>query len=124
MASEIEYYQYAAKAVPSAEGGSIDIQRAGTVWRGPYDVVSAVRAFSLMPETQDAFSAWQTASSTRRPSVGDELGYQLVRPQPEVVVGPIASGDIVVAAEPLGSWLRENNRKLLAVEMEAAELLL
>lgn len=118
VASEVEYYQYATKVVPGEAPGSIHFQRGGTTWRAEDSLIRRIQSFRTRPETKEAFEAWRDLTSTRRPpSKGLE---DLVRSRPEYFVAPLASGDVVVAAQAMGSWLLEHNRKLVAVEMEAA----
>ena len=43
----------------------------------------------------------------------------LIRSQPQLLTGPIASGPIVAASSKFNSWLKKRDRNFLAVEMES-----
>jgi nucleoside phosphorylase len=119
VASEVDQYQYGAKAETSVSG-SPSIQQAGMHWRASHSVLEIVRSFSLSPETRATYDAWRNLASSRRPAIDDAQIAALVRDRPIDAVGPIASGDVVGAAAWFRDALLRRNRKLLAIEMEGA----
>lgn len=85
-------------------------------------------------EHPNHYRTWQTAGSEtwQRLCTGitasldsaklDQL-KTLVRDPPKLHMGSLASGSVLVASQDFARWLRESNRKLVAVEMEAAGLM-
>jgi nucleoside phosphorylase len=119
VASEIDHYQYSAKASASPDG-SPSIQQAGKHWRASHTVLEIVRSFSLRPETRATYDAWRDLTRSRRPTIDDMKTAALIRDRPIDAVGSIASGDVVGAAAWFRDALLRRNRKLLAIEMEGA----
>jgi nucleoside phosphorylase len=119
VASEVDYYQYAAKA-ETGPSGEPRIRQGGMHWRADYELMQFIRSFSVAPEYRESYNSWRKLSATRQPQ--DETGSlrALMRDQPLDHVGPVASGDVVVAGDWLRAAIVERNRKVLAVEMEAA----
>ncbi|HTN87718.1 MAG TPA: hypothetical protein VL242_28755, partial [Sorangium sp.] len=78
----------------------------------------------------DAHAAFQAAATERLAKLVPEAKRgqlhrkELVRERPDLMVGAIACGDTVGAAEAFGSALkRQRNRNLMALEMESGGLL-
>lgn len=119
IASEVDHYQYAAKATATLDG-SPSIEQAGMHWRASHSVLEIVRSFSLRPETRATYNTWRDITSSRRPTIASPQIAAMMRDRPINAVGPIASGDFVGAA----AWFRDavlrRNRKLMALEMEGA----
>lgn len=116
VASDVDHYLYAAKTSETSEG--FPFRAAGIVYRAPASLINLARAFPKMPETRAAFSGWQTLTEQRQPAVP---GWDtLSRPKPHMWAAPLASGDIVGSTEWFRDELLQRNRKLFAVEMEAA----
>jgi nucleoside phosphorylase len=121
VATEVDLYQYAAKATSPTNQGEFPFEQGGMVWRASHRTLEIARAFRAMPETREQYEAWGSTMSQRRPESWSQAHDQgLVRGRPDLVVGPVASGDIVGAATWFRDQLIARNRKLVAIEMEAA----
>lgn len=117
IASRVEEYLPGVKAesVPG-EGDRYELVHAGNPWNISADMLAYVRNFRYTPEGHLLHQAWQREAEERRQQVGPPGG--LVRESPQYHVRPIASGDVVVAAESFAQWIKSRNRQLAAVEME------
>jgi nucleoside phosphorylase len=123
VASEVDLYRYAAKAKSPEIEGEFPFDQAGMVWRASPRTLDITRAFRAMPETRQQYEAWRATAAHRLPDGWTRACEEsLVRERPELVIGPVASGDIVGAATWFRDQLLARNRKLIAVEMEAAGL--
>lgn len=118
IASKVDHYQHAAKAVPGKEGG-IEFRLAGNVLQGPPGLLQVARNLPRMPEYAKMLDAWKSGTAARREQLG--LSSELPGAAAHYVVAPIASGDIVAAAREFARWLHDRrDRTLTAIEMEAA----
>lgn len=118
IASKVDNYQQAAKAV-AGEAGGIDFLLAGNVFQGPRFLLQVARNMRRMPETADIFHEWQSGTTARREQLG--LPSELAKDAADYCVAPIASGDVVGAASEFARWLHtKRDRSLTAIEMEAA----
>ncbi|MES9541460.1 hypothetical protein [Actinomadura sp. NPDC000600] len=116
VASEIQSYLNAGKAVPSADGSGFEFVSAPTGWRPSAEIVEFVRNFRNRDADRARHRAWRDEARRRMLDDGADPGGS----GPDYVVGPLASGDFVSAAEQFKSFLLARNRKYAAVEMEAA----
>lgn len=117
IASKVDNYQQAAKAVTGT--GGVEFRLSGNVFQGPRFLLQVARNFRWMPETAEMFRAWKAATAARREQLGLPSG--LAKETADYVVAPVASGDVVSAASEFSRWLLANrDRKLTAIEMEAA----
>ena len=96
IASKVDNYQQAAKAV-AGEAGGIDFLLAGNVFQGPRFLLQVARNMRRMPETADIFHEWQSGTTARREQLG--LPSELAKDAADYCVAPIASGDVVGAGE-------------------------
>jgi nucleoside phosphorylase len=118
IASKVDYYQHAAKAIPGNEGG-IEFRLAGNVFQGPPGLLQVARNLPRMPEYAKMLDAWKSGAAARREQLG--LSSELAGAAAHYVVAPIASGDVVGAAREFARWLHDRrDRTLTAIEMEAA----
>lgn len=118
VASDVDHYLLNAKAVPSE--APYDFQLSGKVWPIAHTVLAHTRSFKRRPETAALYDTWRSSCATRKPlSLEADATKPVARNTPEYFVGPLASGDIVGAAQSFVTWLRKRNRKYLGLEMEA-----
>ncbi|HEY3902548.1 MAG TPA: tetratricopeptide repeat protein [Streptosporangiaceae bacterium] len=116
VASSIDEYLYSAKAAPNGSGRGFGFEVGGNSWTASRDLVNFVNNFRYLP---GSFEAWgERARSRRNPGLLSKTGT-LTKGTPEYLVGPIASGDVVGAADGFAQWLLHHNRLRLAIEMEA-----
>jgi nucleoside phosphorylase len=119
IASSVNEYLYRARATPHASGHGFEFEHAGWSWRAGRRVVSYVRHFRYLMESCE-FRAWQERARSRHdPALAEGIG-PLIGENPDYSVGAIASGPVVGAAGSFSSWLRQQNRLVQAIEMEAA----
>ncbi|GHG91734.1 5'-methylthioadenosine/S-adenosylhomocysteine nucleosidase [Streptomyces lanatus] len=117
IAQGVEEYLTGVKAEPVPGAADVyEFAHAGTPWNISADMLAYVREFRFRSEGQVLHQSWQREADERRQQAG--LPGGLVSDAPRYHVLPIASGDVVVAAEPFARWLKSRNRRLAAVEME------
>lgn len=125
VARQVSHYLHGAKAVArEAEAGvgheSHDYIPAGWDLNLNSDLIELAMNVEFIAETREHFREWQAENSQRRDEIAVAVqNLQLSREVPIHLIGPMASGDVVGAASSFVAFLRERNRKLLAVEMEA-----
>jgi nucleoside phosphorylase/tetratricopeptide (TPR) repeat protein len=119
IATQVDAYLQGAKAVPGRGEDTFEFESAGEVWRSPFSLLQFTRNFRHMPELGDLYSAWRDDAAARRKQIDVPADTGLARTEPALVHGPMASGDVVAAAQAFSRWLHHRNRKLAAVEMEA-----
>jgi nucleoside phosphorylase len=118
IASKVDNYQQAAKAV-TGETGALEFLLAGNVFQGPRFLLQVARNLRRMPESAEMFATWKSGTAARRGQL--DLPSDIAKDAADYVVAPIASGDVVGAASEFGRWLRtKRDRSLTAIEMEAA----
>jgi nucleoside phosphorylase len=110
IAKSVDEYLAAAKAT-AASSGRYDFEVAGATWTASRDLVTYAQNFRYLG---DGFKAWQQRAAARLPAAS-----KLARPEPDYLVAPIASGDVVGADEEFAQWLLRHNRFRAALEMEA-----
>ncbi|MFZ4276019.1 hypothetical protein ACOZFM_25325 [Streptomyces arboris] len=116
VASEIDSYLHRAKAVGDADHpGGTGLALAGTSWKPSAPLLDHVRNFPLRRASRDLFTGWSRDALANcrlpaglRPAAG-----------PELHVAPVATGDVVVGSDAFKTVIRNKNRTLAAVEMEA-----
>jgi len=114
VADEINEYQAASKAV-----GKDRLQYSGQRWQIGFALKQCVGNFEI--SNRDLCDAWRDQVRDFRAGLG--LGAEqlaLVDDLPEIKIGHVASGDVVIASADYAADLLRIDRKLLAVEMEAA----
>jgi nucleoside phosphorylase len=115
VADDINEFQAKAKAVGDAN--SYSIQYSGRHWSLPWAVREAVNNFRFA--ARELHEAWQE-QCRRHHNACFEVGGVLEAKAPKYHVGPIASGNTVSAAEAFVDELKTIDRKVAAIEMEAA----
>jgi nucleoside phosphorylase len=119
IASSIDEYLYGAKATPDATGHGVEFELGGVAWQATPEIVSYANNFRYLTDTGAGFTSWRERAKDRRdpglaaaiPAMADDY--------PDYLVGAIATGEIVSAAESFARWLRRTNRFRAAIEMEA-----
>jgi nucleoside phosphorylase len=121
VADQIQEYLRKTGVAPGADDGSVVFERAAESWRTNARLVDHVNNFGWLPDGEPAIAAWQQAATARFPGgSGGHDGPGGQRQKPAVHIGPVATGDLRVAARAFANWIKEANRKLIALEMEAA----
>lgn len=109
IASSVDEYLVAARATAGLDRYNFEV--AGVSWVAGRDLVTYAHNFRYLG---GGFEAWQRRAAARLP-----VASELARPEPDYLVGPIASGDVVGADEAFAQWLRQHNRFRAALEMKA-----
>ena len=120
---QIDGYDANLKAVDDGDGG-VEFKERGEVFRADHVLVQAVQ--NLRFAHKAAYDGWTRAC-------GEDLAAKLarrdttelvnvVRPNPRIKVGHIASGNVVGAAEAFTARLHRRDSALLGIEMETAGL--
>ncbi|MGF1428394.1 hypothetical protein [Kitasatospora sp. LaBMicrA B282] len=113
VADQIQEHLRQAKVVPGA-GAPLAVERAGESWRTDARLIDHVRNFGWLPAGAAELTRWRQRAAARRPGSGPAGPAE-----PQVHVGALATGDVVVAAGAFARWIRQGNRKLVALDMEA-----
>ncbi|MEU3945693.1 hypothetical protein [Streptomyces sp. NPDC029526] len=116
VASEIDSYLHRAKAVEDTDRpAGTTLALAGTSWKPSAPLLDHVRNFPLRKASRDIVTDWSLAALAHCPLTRD------LRPAqgPELRVAPVATGEVVVGSEEFKAVIRNKNRTLAAVEMEA-----
>jgi hypothetical protein len=103
--------------IPEAGGDDVAFQRAAESWRTNHRLLEHVNNWGWMADGEPAIAAWRRSAVARWPGTPVQPGDPPKRP--DVRVGPVATGDLVVAAKVFTNWIRAANRKLVALDMEA-----
>ncbi|GGL98818.1 MULTISPECIES: 5'-methylthioadenosine/S-adenosylhomocysteine nucleosidase family protein [Micromonospora] len=112
IAAEVDSYLYRAKAVPTPDGTSFALRTAGTSWRLRGQLAAFVNNFPFGEWSGPTYRRWRADRVADHPDGAAD--------PPKALVGPVASGDLVGAAEQFTAWLRGRNRAFTALECEAA----
>jgi nucleoside phosphorylase len=120
VADQIQEYLRKARVIPEADGQDFAFERAAESWRTNRRLLEHVNNWGWLADGEPAIAAWRRSALARRPG-GPGAPSQPGEPpiEPDVRVGPIATGDLVVAAQPFTDWIRAANRELIALDMEA-----
>jgi nucleoside phosphorylase len=125
VAAQVDEYLHSAKAIADTNSGSFQFELGGDPYKSSPDYVSHAR--NLHYAHRESTERWHSECADRLAELVaeakcDELLHKhLIREEPRIHVGNIASGPIVGATEVFIRWLKENrDRKYLALEMESA----
>ena len=114
VAREINEFQANSKA-ESVEGG-YEVRYSGRHWTLDFEIREALSNFEF--SAKDCFDGWRTATGEhyRELSVPDDThgGCSSFH------IGPIASGNVVVASSAFVEEVKKIDRKFVAIDMEAA----
>ena len=119
IASSVDEYLHGAKVRPDATGRGVEFELGGTAWQATPEIVTFAHNFRYLADPDAGFRSWRERAKGRRdprlaaaiPAMADDY--------PDYLVGTIATGEIVSAAESFAQWLRRTNRLRAAIEMEA-----
>jgi nucleoside phosphorylase len=117
-ADQIQEYLRKTGVAAGTDDGSVVFERATESWRPNARLVDHINNFGWLPDGEPAIAAWKQAAAARFPGDSGESGEH--RREPSIHVGPVATGDLRVAARKFVDWIKQGNRKLVALEMEAA----
>jgi len=125
VASQVDEVLNSAEAVPG-ESGSFEFRHGGQSFRCSGELAS--EAEHLEFAHSEIFRKWSdSCASDLRSSLGEDLQslieQRILRTEPELVKGAIASGPVVGAAGSFVDWLKTRNRNYLALEMEGGGML-
>jgi nucleoside phosphorylase len=107
-------YLHKGKAI--TDGESFTFEMGGDPYSCSNDLVRAVQDLEFAHAS--LFQEWQQEAKNRKDQ--DSLSQLEI---PQFVEGAIASSSVVGASETFVKWLKQANRKYLAIEMEAAGML-
>lgn len=114
VGDQIVDYMNKSKAIQSDEG--FDFQLAGETYRTSNDLLKIVS--NLRYRNTSGYEDWRKASVTNHQvEEGDALPAKHL-------IGPVASGNSVSASTNFVHFLKDTNRKYLALEMEAAGMMI
>jgi nucleoside phosphorylase len=120
VADQIQEYMRKARVIPEASGDDIAFQRSAESWRTNHRLLEHVNNWGWMADGEPAIAAWRRSAAARYPGGHGTTGPLSDPPRgPDIRIGPIATGDLVVAARTFTDWIRAANRKLIALDMEA-----
>jgi nucleoside phosphorylase len=121
FATQVDGYLENSRAANQPSGDGFLLNRAGYTIGTSIALTKVVNI--LQTNREQAFVAWQQSCAAQLPplalAAGNSLEAPLVRTQPAIIKGPLASGPIVVASPEFVTWLKTVNRKFAAVDMEA-----
>jgi nucleoside phosphorylase len=127
VGTQVDAYLENSKAIPGTAAPEFTYEAAGEVYRASGDLIQAVRHFRFAKKP--LFRNWQKDGTTDLADIISRSDYdrlnsaQLIRKEPDYFDGPVASGPTVAAAGSFVNWVKERNRKFLAIEMESAGVL-
>jgi nucleoside phosphorylase len=121
VATQIDAYSANLKARPGETGDDWELAHAGRVYPAPTSLLRPLHELYLSQERRPALERWVADVNALRPEL-DLGGPEAMRwgtRDPKIHLGHLASGDILAGSSRYGDWLKQRDRKLLAVEMEA-----
>jgi nucleoside phosphorylase len=124
IATQVNNYLEGAKAVDRAV--SAPFERSSDSFQATAQLADRVRNFEFSHAA--AYATWQQRTQTRAaalpPKALELVREGLLRHNAETREGHIASGPVVVGSTTFASWIKEADRSCLAVEMEAAGMMI
>jgi nucleoside phosphorylase len=127
VAEQADDYLYQSKAVSVPNRNGFEFRLNGDPYKTSRALIEHAKNLEFAHE--DAVSEWCCdAEATFKSCVEDQHRYKLliqkvVREKPKLDTGNLASSTVVGAATEFVSWLKNRDRKYLAIEMEAAGVL-
>lgn len=127
VANQIDSYLEHARAESTSDNTSFEFRFGGEVYRSSPDLIRFAEHFEFAHKK--LFHQWATLSSTMLPRfVPNDIRTQLIahgllRETVHLTSGHLASGSIVGASQQFVAWLKQRDRKYLALDMEAAGLM-
>jgi len=124
VATQIDAFIEGAKAVD--DGDSFVLKTSGEVYRADRTILGRVQNIEF--GHAGTFAAWRSgcAQDLARENlpVGELIKRGLLRPEPAIYEGHVASGPIVGASRVFGEWLKARDRSYRALEMESGGVLM
>lgn len=116
VAAEVSEFQANSKAESTETG--YEIRYSGRNWPLSFPISEAVKHFAF--SGGDAFQDWRNHVAADYETLEIPNKSEVCSALPSVFIGPIASGSIVAASGAFVEEIKRQNRKFLAIEMEAA----
>lgn len=126
-ATLVDSYIECSKATEQKKGDPFELEPSGDPYRPSPDLVKSLR--NLEFANDDDFRRWQEHSSKQlqklipEEQLGPLIQTGIVRKNPRLVEGHVASGPTVGAAKSFLKWLKGRDRNYLALEMESGGVL-
>ena len=123
VADQVDGYLENAKVNPTADKQGYEFGLSGDVYKTSYRIWNAAQHFEYSVPL--LFQAWKQRTEEAQLDLFTRqqryklLGDDRINEQPQILKGHIASGPLVVAAEIFAEWLKQRDRKYIAVEMES-----
>jgi nucleoside phosphorylase len=127
VAEQADEYMYESKAIDIENGEGFTFKLSGDPYKSTPACVGHAKNLEFAHE--GAINEWcGDAEQCLKGLMGEKerfglLHKEILRPRPKVETGHIASSTIVGASEVFSKWLKDRDRKYLAIEMEAAGVL-
>ncbi|MDQ3705297.1 MAG: hypothetical protein M3437_08770 [Chloroflexota bacterium] len=127
IATLVDGYLVDSKAVPSEDGSGFTWELSGDPYQATQEIIDFATNFQFIePEGFDRWREGCLATLSRLSELDKDAREVnklrkrgLLRLPVELVLGHIASGQSVVSSEAFVAWLKNRDRKYMAVEMEA-----
>lgn len=122
VAEQVNMYMENSKAVPATGNVGYTFQLSAEVYRSPHDIVSAIQHMEF--RHKEIFQDWQQQCAIElqhllsHEEIVAMIKKEDLRECPLVHVGHVASGPTVGGAKAFKNWLKQLDRKYLALEME------
>ncbi len=122
VAEQVNMYLENSKAVPATGNAGYTFQLSPEVYRSAYDIVSAIQHMEF--RHKEIFQDWQQRCAVELQQLPSHeeivamIQKEDVRAYPFVHIGHLASGPTVGGARAFKNWLKQLDRKYLALEME------
>jgi len=126
VAESVESYLSNAKAVSRRDGKSMDFDMSGSSYSTSSKILHEIKNFKYAHGAN--YANWISSCNADLNLVSGSLRQKLlrnevIRSEPRLHYGPVACGPIVAASGPFNQFLRNHDRKYLAIEMESAGML-
>jgi nucleoside phosphorylase len=123
VATQVDNYVEGAKV--SDDEKTVRFERTHDSFKSDGSVVDRIRNFEFSESAR--YNAWKEAAAVRHQALlaaNPKLGPELLAAEPEVREGHVASGPVVLVSKNFAQWIKEGDRACLAVEMEAAGMMI
>jgi nucleoside phosphorylase len=120
VGEEINEFQANAKA--AGDGAAYTLQYSGRHWSLPWEIREAINNFRFAGRPY--FDRWQQQAREHHSTCFANNDRIEETPGPRYLVGPIASGNTVAAAQAFVDEIKRVNRKFAAIDMESAGIAL
>jgi nucleoside phosphorylase len=127
IGTQVDAYLENSKAIPGNGKQEFTFELAGEVYRPSADLIQAARHFRFA--NKPLYGHWTADGAADLAGILSNSDRErlssanLIRKEPAYVEGAVASGPTVASAGSFVRWIKERNRKFLAIEMESAGVL-